>query len=204
MTSPFPKVVKGQTDIEGFPKQDLAKAKDYLTKTKWPNGGLELDYVHQQGNDETRRVGLILLNSLKPLNITVNIKPMLWANMVANAQSVETAANMTGLFTSAYSVDPDATAFQYHKTSWGQWFGVSHYNNPGVFALMEKARATADWSSREPIYLEIQKRLTEDQPEVFGYVPNVRIAYRDYVKGYSYNAMEMQGFADFGALWIEP
>lgn len=203
MTSPFTSVVKGHIDVEGFPKQDLAKAKEFLAKTQWPNGGLELDYVYQQGNDETRRVGLILLNSLKPLNITVNLKPTLWANMVANSQSPDTAANMTGLFTSSYSVDPDASAFQYHKASWGQWFGVSHYNSPEVFALMEKARSTPEWSQREPLYVEIQKRLTEDQPEVFGYVPNVRIAFRDYVKGYSFNAMEMQGFADFGALWIE-
>ena len=203
MTSPFPDAIQGHINVPDFPKQDLAKAKDFLEKTKWPNGGLELDYVHQQGNDETRRVGLILLNSLKALNITVNIKPLLWANMVANAQSPDTAAHMTGLFTSSYSVDPDATAFQYHKAAWGQWFGVSHYNNQVVFELMEKSRSTASWAEREPMYQEIQKQLTADQPEVFGYAPNVRIAHRDYVKGYRYNAMEMQGFVDFYSLWIE-
>ncbi|MCB1546902.1 MAG: ABC transporter substrate-binding protein [Hyphomicrobiaceae bacterium] len=203
LTSPFPSALKGHIDVPDFPRRDLAKAKEYLAKTPWANGGLELEYVHQQGNDETRRVGLILLNSLKDLGISLKITPLLWANMVANAQSIDTAANMTGLFMATYTVDPDSAASQYHKSAWGQWFGVSHYDNPDVFAMIEKARTTASWDERAPIYAEIQKQLTADQPEVFGYVANVRIAHRDYVKGYDYTPIKTSGFADFGALWID-
>lgn len=203
MTSPFPSALKGHIDISDFPRRDLAKAKEYLAKTEWANGELELEYVHQQGNDETRRVGLILLDSLKDLGISVKITPMLWANMVANAQSVDTAANMTGLFMATYTSDPDSAAAQYNKSAWGQWFGVSHYDNADVFALIDRARTTASWDERAPLYAEIQKKLTDDQPEVFGYVPNVRIAHRDYVKGYDYVSIKPSGFADFGSLWIE-
>lgn len=203
LTSPFPEAIRGHIDVADLPKRDLATAKEYLAKTEWAKGGLELEYVHQQGNDETRRVGLILLDSLKELGISVKITPLLWANMVANAQSVETAANMTGLFMATYTSDPDSAASQYHKSAWGQWFGVSHYDNPEVFALIEKARTTASWDERAPLYAEIQNRLAADQPEVFGYVPNVRIAHRDYVKGYVYTPIKTSGFADFGSLWIE-
>lgn len=203
MTSPFPAALKGQIDVKDFPRRDLEKAKEYLAKTQWANGGLELEYVHQQGNDETRRVGLVLLDSLKDLGITVRITPLLWANMVANAQSADTAANMTGLFMATYTSDPDSAASQYHKSAWGQWFGVSYYDNPDVFALIEKGRSTAAWEDRAPIYAQIQDKITADQPEVFGYVPNVRIAHRDYVKGYQYTPIKMSGFADFGSLWIE-
>ncbi|HTJ56080.1 MAG TPA: ABC transporter substrate-binding protein [Devosiaceae bacterium] len=203
MTSPFPSAIEGHVDVPDFPHQDLAKAKEYLAKTKWANGGLTLEYVSQQGNDETRRVGLILLSSLQPLGITVKLTPLLWANMVANAESPDTAANMTGLFMATYTADPDAEASQYDKSAWGQWFGVSHYDDPAVFDLIQKGKTTADWNARAPIYAEIQKRLTADQPEVFGYVPNVRLAHRDYVKGYQYDPIEMSGFADFGALWID-
>lgn len=203
MTSPFPTALEGHIDVKDFPHRDLAKAKEYLAKTPWANGGLELEYVHQQGNDETRRVGLILLNSLKDLGISVKITPMLWANMVANAQNVDTAPNMTGLFMGTYTSDPDSAASQYSKSAWGQWFGVSHYNNPEVFDMIDKARTTASWNDRAPLYAQIQDKLTADQPEVFGYVPNIRIAHRDYVKGYDFTQIEMQGFADFGSLWIE-
>lgn len=203
LTSPFPGALQGHIEVADFPRRDIAKAKEYLAKTEWANGGLELEYVHQQGNDETRRVGLILLDSLKELGISVRITPLLWANMVANAQKIETAANMTGLFMATYTSDPDSAASQYHKSAWGQWFGVSHYNNPDVFALIEKGRTTAKWAERAPIYAEIQNRITADQPEVFGYIPNVRIAYRDYVKGYEYTSIKTSGFADFGSLWIE-
>ncbi len=203
LTSPFPEIVQGHIDVPNFPRKDLDRARAFLAKTQWSNGGLELDYVHQLGNDETRRVGLLLLNSLQALNIKVNIKPMLWANMVANAQSPETVANMTGLFTVTYSTDPDSAAYQYHRHAWGQWFGVSHYDNPDVFALIEKARSLPQWPDRAPIYAEIQKRITEDQPEVFGYVPNTRIAYRNDIQGYQYTPMAPTGFADFHAMWVE-
>ncbi|OJU05777.1 MAG: hypothetical protein BGN87_01885 [Rhizobiales bacterium 65-79] len=203
MTSPFPSAVQGHIDVPDIPHQDLAKAKEYLAKTKWPKGGLTLEYVSQQGNDETRRVGLVLLSSLKPLGIDVKLTPKLWANMVADAQKPETAPNMTGLFTATYSVDPDSTASQYDKSAWGQWFGVSHYNDEKVFDLIEKGKTEMDWSKREPIYAEIQKELTDDQPEVFSYTPNVRLAHRDYVKGYEYCPVEMSGFADLQSLWID-
>lgn len=203
MTSPFPSVLNGHVEVADFPRRDLEKAKAYLAKTEWADGGLELEYVHQQGNDETRRVGLILLDSLKDLGISVRITPLLWANMVANAQSIETAADMTGLFMATYTSDPDSASSQYHKSAWGQWFGVSHYDNPEVFTLIEKGRTTAAWDQRAPIYAEIQNRITADQPEIFGYVPNVRLAHRDYVKGYEYTSIKTSGFADFGSLWIE-
>jgi peptide/nickel transport system substrate-binding protein len=203
MTSPFPTALMGHVDVPDFPRQDLAKAKEYLAKTQWANGGLELEYVSQQGNDETRRVGLVLLSSLQAIGVKVKLTPMLWANMVANAQSPDTAANMTGLFMSTYTSDPDSAASQYDKSAWGQWFGVSHYNDPAVFDLIQKGKTTANWSDRAPIYTEIQKKLTEDQPEVFGYMPNVRIAHRDYVKGYAFSPTDTTGFADFGALWID-
>jgi len=203
LTSPFPGALKGHIDVADFPRRDLEKAKEYLAKTEWANGGLELEYVHQQGNDETRRVGLVLLDSLKDIGISVKITPLLWANMVANAKSPETAADMTGLFMATYTSDPDSAAAQYHKSAWGQWFGVSHYDNPEVFELIEKGRTTAAWEDRAPIYAEIQEKITADQPEVFGYVPNVRIAHRSYVKGYQYTPIKISGFADFGSLWIE-
>jgi peptide/nickel transport system substrate-binding protein len=203
LTSPFPNIVQGHLDVPGFPRQDLAKAREYLGRTQWANGGLELTYVHQQGNDETRRVGLILLSSLQAIGIKVNIQPMLWANMVAAAQNVETVPNMTGLFNVTFTTDPDSYATQYHRNAWGQWFGIAHYNNPDVFGMIERARSIPRWEERAPIYADIQRRIADDQPEVFGYQPNTRLAHRSYVKGYEYTPLKPTGFADFASMWIE-
>lgn len=203
LTSPFPNIVQGHFEVPGLPRKDLTKARDYLGRTQWASGGLELNYVHQQGNDETRRVGLILLSSLQPLGIKVNIQPMLWANMVAAAQNVETVPNMTGLFNVTFTADPDSYASQFHRNAWGQWFGISHYNNPDVFAMIERARSIPGWPERAPIYADIQRRIADDQPEVFGFQPNTRLAHRSYVKGYEYTALKPTGFADFAAMWID-
>jgi peptide/nickel transport system substrate-binding protein len=203
LTSPFPSIVRGAIDVPDFATYDLEKAKWFLAKTQWPNGGIELDYIHQQQIEETRRVGLLLLNGLQALNIKLNIKPLLWPNMVANAQKVETVPHMTGLFSVTYSSDPDATAYQYHKASWGQWFGMHWYNNPETFALIEKARSTAKWAERAPLYAEIQKKLVDDQPEIFGFVANSRLGRGRYVKGYEWCPLRPDRFANFHRLSID-
>ncbi|WP_108663194.1 ABC transporter substrate-binding protein [Acuticoccus kandeliae] len=203
MTSPFPQIVNGHIDVDGFPRQDLEKAKEYLAKSAYPDGGITLNYVHQNVNDETRRVGLLLLDALKPLNIEVNIVPTLWANMVSSAQSPETAAHMTGLFTSTFSTDPDNVAYQFTKSAWGQWFGISFYDNPEVSKLIADARAIASWDERAPMYAKVQEMITADQPEVFGYLRNSKLAHRDAVKGFAFTPMKPAAWADFHALWIE-
>ena len=78
-----------------MPRQDLAKAKEYLAKSKHPNGGIELDYLHVAGLEEARRIGLVLLDSLAELNIKVDLVPEQWPNMVAKGSKAETSPHMT-------------------------------------------------------------------------------------------------------------
>ena len=44
-TSPFRNTTRGHIAVPGFPRQDLAKAKEFLAKSKYRNGGIELEYV---------------------------------------------------------------------------------------------------------------------------------------------------------------
>ena len=49
-----------------IPSYDLEKAKEYLAKTPWPDGGITLDYVYVTDFPREEIPGLLLLEGLSP------------------------------------------------------------------------------------------------------------------------------------------
>ena len=201
-TSPFPFATQGHVDIANMPRQDLAKAKEFLAKSNHPDGGIELEYVYVQGLEEERKMGLVLIDNLKPLNITVKMVPLTWPNMKARGSDVESSPNMLAIFATPVATDPDAVAYQYHKESWGKYYGSHFYENKEVWQLIDEARGLPSWDDRAPIYAEIQQMITDDQPEIFGMLANRRWAMRDYVKGFKFSPVRFTGEVDLYPLEI--
>lgn len=201
-TSPFPDAMMGHIEVPGMPRKDLDKAREYLAKSEYPDGGLTLKFVHVAGHEESRRIALVMLDSLKALNINVELQPEQWPNMVALGSKVETAPNMVSVFTTPVSTDPDAVAYQYHKNSWGQYYAMAHYDNPEVSQWIDEARATTDEANRKDLYAKIQTQIVADQPEVFGMLQNRRWARRDYLKGFQFSPVHFTGEVDLYQLWI--
>jgi peptide/nickel transport system substrate-binding protein len=202
-TSPFNDAIQGKIDVPGIPRKDLAKAKAHLAKSKWPNGGFELEIVHVAGNKEQQQMALILIDSLKPLNIGVKVTPLPWSNMLARGSAPETSPDIMTVWVTPVSVDPDAVASQYHPKSWGRYWGTHWYDNPEVAKLVEEGVALTDWSKRAPIYEKIQKILVDDATEIFGMMRQRMVVYNDYVKGFDYSPVLMTDEIDLYQLYIE-
>jgi peptide/nickel transport system substrate-binding protein len=203
MDSPFPPSMEGHVSVADIPRKDLAKAREYLARTATPNGGIELEYVHVQGLEDARRIGLALLDSLRPLNIRLNLTAQPWPTMVARGSKPDTAPNMTSVYVTPVGTDPDTVAYQYHRDSWGLYYGMSHYENPAVWAMIAEARGMTDKPRRMAIYAEVQRRIVADQPELFGMIANRTWAMRDYVKGFVFSPVRFTGEVDFYPMWIE-
>ncbi|MBI2216625.1 MAG: ABC transporter substrate-binding protein [Candidatus Rokubacteria bacterium] len=201
-TSPFPHATRGHIDVPGFYRQDLAKAKELLAKSANPQGGVELEYVYVQGLEEERKMGLVLIDNLAKLNIKVKMVPLTWPNMVARAAKVETSPDLIAVFTTPVSTDPDAVAYQYHRGSWGKYYGSHFYQNDEVWKLIERARSIAKWEERAPLYAEIQKRVAADAPEIFGMLANRRWGVRDHVQGFVFSPVRFTGEVDLYPLAI--
>ena len=201
-TSPFPNATQGHVDVPGFYRQDLAKAKEYLAKSNYPDGGIELEFVYVEGFEPQRQMGLVLIDNMKALNIGIKMVPLTWPNMKARGSKVETSPNLLAIFATPVSTDPDAVAYQYHKASWGKYYGTHFYNNEEVWDLIDKARALTAWDQRAPIYADIQKRIAADVPEIFGMLANRRWAYRDYVQGFTFSPVRFTGEVDLYTLAI--
>ena len=202
-TSPFPPAMAGHIDVPNIPRRDLAKAREYLARSRYPNGGITLEYVHVQGLEDARRIGLSLLDSLRALNIQVNIVGQPWTTMVSRGSKPDTAPNMTSVYVTPVGTDPDTVAYQYHRDSWGLFYGMSHYENPEVWRMIEAARAEGDETRRMALYAEIQRRIVDDQPEIFGMLANRLWAMRDYVKGFSFSPVRLSGEVDLYPMWID-
>ena len=203
MDSPFPPEMESHIAVPDMPRKDLEKAKAFLAKSKTPNGDIELEYVHVQGLEDARRIGLVLLDSLRPLNIRLNIVGQPWTTMVARGGKPDTAPNMTSVYVTPVGMDPDTVAYQYHRESWGLYYGMSHYENPEVWAMIAEARGMIDKAKRKEVYAEIQRRIVADQPELFGMLANRTWAMRDYVKGFEFSPIRFTGEVDLYPMWIE-
>lgn len=203
LDSPFSKAIQGHVTVPEMPRRDLDKAREYLAMTDTPDGGITLKYVYPAGHEESRRIALIMLDSLRALNITIEPQPEQWPNVVALGADVETAPSIVSVFTTPLSTDPDAVAYLYHRNSWGKYYGMSYYDNPEVDGWIEEARATIDWSRRQELYAKIQTQLVADQPEIFGMTQNRRWARRDYVKGFEFNPVRFISEIDLYPLWID-
>jgi len=133
-------------------------------------GGFEMEYVYVTGLTAEENFGLIWLERLAELGITLNMVPLVWPDMVARAASAETAPNSMAVYSGTDYVDPDNFLWQaYHSSQAGFWAAASHYQNPEVDKLLEDARASTDEARRKELYDAAQLKLVEDAVEIWVY-----------------------------------
>jgi peptide/nickel transport system substrate-binding protein len=202
MDSPFPNALTGHVTIADMPRRDLDRAKAFLAKTKWPDGGIELQYTYVAGLEVERRIGLALLESLQPLNIKVNLVGQPWPTLIGRGANAETASDMVAVYVTPVSTDADVIAAQYSSSANGQFWGMHHLSDPELDKIIEAARQELDTPTRMKMYADIQQRIVELQPCIFGMLENRRWAMREDVKGFSYCPVRLTGEADFYAVYI--
>jgi len=202
--SPFTDAVQGMVPVADMPRRDIAKAKEYLAKTDYPDGGFEVDYVYVEGFELERQMGLSMIDAFKDINVTVKMVPQTWPNMVALGSKPDTSPDLLAIFTTPASTDPDAIAIQYHPSSSGKYYGSHFLNDPELNALIEQGRAETEWEKRAPIYAAIQQKIVDLQPEIFGMMRNRGMAHRTWVKGYEDSPIRMGGEIDFYSVHLDP
>ena len=166
---------------------DLEKAREELSKSPWPNGGFELDYVYVTGLEEERQTGLILKDQLSKLNITVNIIPMSWTDAVALFANPDTSPDLFPLYSSSAYPDPDNYLWSaYHSSQAGKWTNPGYYENPELDLLLEEARGRIDIEKRKELYNRAQEIIVEDAVNIFGVSPPDFHVWSPKVKGLDY------------------
>lgn len=186
MIGPLPNGIFGHDPNLEVYRTDLAKAKEHLAKSKYPNG-VKLEFVHVTGLEQQRRWSLVMLDSMKKLNIDIDIKPTLWPDMVARCRSPQTAPDFFPVYQTANYGDPDNIAYAaYHSANNGNWQNMV-YHTAKVDKLIEDARAETNEEKRKAIYLEFQKQVVADAPDIFGVLERRKLALRDSVQNWKFS-----------------
>jgi len=186
MTGPLPDGIFGQNPKLDVYRTDPAKAKEYLAKATLPEGRLKLTAAYVAGLESERRYLLVLLDSLRTLNIDLDIKAMGWTDMVASARSPQTVADFFCVYQTANYADPDNIAFAtYHSSRNGGWQNPV-YHNPEVDKLIESGRSESDPAKRAAIYEKFQELVVADAPDIFGVLESRKLALRSDVKNYHF------------------
>jgi peptide/nickel transport system substrate-binding protein len=200
MVGPLPHGIFGHDTNLKVPRTDLALAKEFLAKTKTPTGGIKLTMTHVTGLEQQRRWALVMLDSLKKLNIELDIKPMVWPDMVALTKSPQTAPDFFPVYQTANYGDTDNIAFAaYHSTNNGNWQNMV-YKSAKVDGLIERGRAETDLAKRAAIYKELQETIVSDAPDIFGVLEKRKLAMRSDVENFKFipvasNAPELFGLS---------
>lgn len=105
MKGPTPLNFPGAVKDLDVPSYNIEKAKEYLKKSQWPDGGITLDYVYVTDLKREEVTGLLLLEGLQELNITLNMKPMLWPDMVASCATPDVGPDMINIYTQPAYLD---------------------------------------------------------------------------------------------------
>jgi peptide/nickel transport system substrate-binding protein len=196
MTGPLPDGIFGHDPSLQVYRTNMEKAKEYLSKSKYPNGGIKLTIAHVSGLEQQRRWSLVLLDNLKQLNIELDVKPMIWPDMVGLTRSPETTPDFFCVYQTANYGDPDNIAFAaYHSSRNGNWQNPV-YSNPKVDDLIMRARAEIDEEKRKALYKEFQQVVVDDAPDIFGVLENRKLALRAEVQNFRFtpvasNAIEL-------------
>jgi peptide/nickel transport system substrate-binding protein len=190
LPGPTPANFLGFTEGLEIAEYDLEKAREFLAMTPWPDGGITLDYVYVTEFPREEIPGLILLEGLAELNITMNMVPMLWPDMVASCGSTETGPDIINIYTAPRFLDPHAHLYnQYHSDQWGSFNSCSFYQNERVDTLLDEALVLGDMDARLDLYAEAQSLIAADQPSVWMYTEDSLTAFNECVKGYVYSPM---------------
>lgn len=186
MTGPLPIGILGFDPNLAVYRTDMDKAREFMAKTEKPEGGFTLKMVHVSGLDQQRRWALIMLDSLKQLNINLDIQPLNWPDMVALCKSPESFPDLFPVYQTANYGDPDNIAFAaYHSSQNGNWQNPV-YSNPEVDALIEAGRTEIVPEKRVQIYGDFQKKVVEDAPDIFGVLERRKLGMSDTVKDYHF------------------
>lgn len=196
LTGPLPDGLFGHEPSLEVPRTDLDKAQEYLARSDAAGKRLTLSMAMVSGFEIQRKLGLVLLDSLRKLGLELEIRPMIWPDMVASVRSPETAPDFFPVYQTANYADPDNVAFAaYHSMQNGNWQNP-YYSNPRIDQLIEAARAETDEARRRQLYLDFQKQVVEDAPDIFGFIDMHKLALTDDVQNYFFtpvapNAIEL-------------
>ena len=162
IASPFPGYDK-QVSAMGTNKQDMAKAKEYLAKSKYPNGGVTVSCSTDNASPEGMRAMELYKTALAELNVTLDVQPLDIGVIFQDAMSDKPTKNMVvigepGLADGVGTLEMDLQS--------GSAYNLSKWKNDDIDKLIADAYAimTNDPGKATDMLIQADKIAMEQMP----------------------------------------
>src|SRR5271155_4579236 len=169
LTGPLPKTFAEAHLDTPAPKFDLDAAKAEIAKSAYAGKTdipLSLTYVSAAKFEE--ELALLMQSNLQQIGFKVNLSGEPWNRVTEIASKVDTTPNVAEVFFGPTYPSPDSMFYtQYHSKAAGTWASMEWVQNPEVDKMIDAARATGDAAAQDKIYKDLQKKLIDDQVDVF-------------------------------------
>src|SRR5271155_4684197 len=186
LTGPLPKTFAEAHLDTPAPKFDLDAAKAEIAKSAYAGKTdipLSLTYVSAAKFEE--ELALLMQSNLQQIGFKVNLSGEPWNRVTEIASKVDTTPNVTEVFFGPTYPSPDSMFYaQYHSKAAGTWASMEWVQNSDVDMMIEAARGIGDAATQNSIYKDLQKKLIDDQVDVFLETQIVRHAMDKCLDGY--------------------
>lgn len=168
---------------------DIEKAKALLKEAGWEdtdgngiadkmvNGEkmeMKLDFKYNSGNDTRKNIGILLKENAKRAGVEVNVVAREWTVFLEDTKKRDYDIFCGGWIQSPILDDPK----QIWHTSSDHPDGDNRvgFGNAESDKLIDELRATLDETKRNELYKKFQEIVANDQPYIFLYAPQNRLA----------------------------
>lgn len=177
----LPKAIEYSTQDSIKPvDNDLAKAKEEIAQSKYPDG-FEAKILLASGNNAYSQAAQLLQSAAAKVGVKLDIDSV----DIATFRSRFKAFDYQIMINSAQADYPDADSiidFQADPDGFSKSYWTS-YSNPEVTAELKKAQVTPDGDERADLYEKIQQTLADEVPYIPLYSPQIVKALRKNVNG---------------------
>lgn len=165
--------------LQAYTPQDMERAREYLSETNWPEGGLQL--VFTASSAWTVNALQIIQAQLAPLGIEVVIDQ---TDAAGFGQKVAAGEHQVAIFSVTFT-DAGSDAAKIYTP--GNSLNYAAYDNERVQELFRLAAGKTDDAQRQEDYREIQTIVHKDCPYIPLYYANSGVACTRKVTGAVFN-----------------
>lgn len=190
---PIPAGVMGFNADLPYPSRDLDRAKAELGQCAHDpaSSKIVISWISEVPVEE--KYALLMQANFQEIGFQTEVVRMPWAFYTQQTATPETTPHIGQLFTVPTLPDPDALLYNtYHSSVRGTYSSSQWLDDAEVDRLLDAGRSTFDPAEREKIYRELDARLADLQPNIFGYDTKTVRVVRDSV---TIDPLEQEGKA---------
>jgi len=148
-------------------------------------------------------IALLMKSNLDQIGFDTILKPEPWNRMTELAAKPETTPAINEVFYGATYPSPDSYFFtQYHSRAKGTWSSMEWVLDDEIDQMIDEARETGDIAAQNEIYKKIQRKLVDQQSDVFLLTQTSQQAFSSCMDGFTWVPMQSFEFNFHTMKWV--